>query len=175
MSTWEKEKSQSQSGGWGAGAGKNHFRGFDQIDPQMTRNPYIPGDCSGRLAVEECRVVESTQRAKGAFFLVSFTATEPLVGYKIEGEERVVSRVEQGDPVDWLAKLDNESYLRSIKALMLALNPDASPRDFTEETMNAIVSEEQPLTGVTVKFRSSMIKTSKGSDFTKIYWITDDE
>lgn len=160
----------NNGGGWGAPAGDQGpmsgggsvWAGFDGVEPPPPRAPYIPAGFTGLLGVKELKVVKSVKNRNRPVFVASFEVIEGAVN----GE---VSRA--GSQFDWVAKADELPYLQNIKALVVALNPDADPRSFGAEVMDALTGPEQPAKGLKVSARAEEILTRAGNTFTKVHWF----
>jgi len=161
--TWDND---NNGGAWGAassaatggapvGGGASIWAGFEALEVSPSRAPYIPAGFSGVLEVAELKVVSSKKNRGRPVFIASFIERGG------EGE---------GGRFDWVAKADEESYMRAIKALMCALNPKADPSTFTSAVMERATSSEQPLKGRLVSARAEEIITRSGNPFTKVHF-----
>jgi len=157
-------------GGWGSapqdqgamGGGGSVWAGFDQIESAPSRAPYIPAGFSGVLGVKELKVIKSVKNRNRPVFVASFE----VIDGAINGEA-----VRAGSQFDWVAKADELPYLQNIKALVVALNPDADPRSFGAEIMEALTGPDQPAKGLQVSARAEEILTRAGNSFTKVHWF----
>ena len=68
--------------------------------------------------------------------------------------------------------MNEDVYLRNIKALICALNPEADPSSFGREVMEHLTGPEQPCRGLKVRLKTEMIQTQRGNNFTKVSWYT---
>lgn len=160
--TWNNN---DNGGAWGAassaavggGSGASIWAGFESLEVSAARAPYIPAGFSGVLEVVELKVISSQKNRGRPLFIASF-----------------IERGEGGGEAgryDWVAKADEESYMRAIKALMCALNPAADPSTFTSAVMERATSSEQPLRGRSVSVRAEEITTRSGNPFTKVHFF----
>lgn len=159
--TWTNNDNQ---GGWGGsaaggatGGGASIWAGFETLQVSPSRAPYIPAGFSGVLVVDELKVISSAKNRGRPVFVASFIEASG------EGEG-------EGARYDWVAKADEESYMRAIKSLMCALNPAADPATFTAQVMERATSQEQPLRGRSVSVRAEEIITKSGNPFTKVHF-----
>jgi len=152
-SSWGSASSSPAAGPMGGGA--SIWAGFESLEVAPSRAPYIPAGFAGVLEVSSLKVVRSQKNRGRPVFVAAFEA---------------VDEAHAGERYDWVAKADEESYLRAIKALMCALNPSADPRTFSAEVMDRATSEEQPLRGRRVSARAEEIITRAGNPFTKVHF-----
>lgn len=157
--TWNNNNNQGGRGSWAAASvvdgGISIWAGFETLQVSPSRAPYIPAGFSGVLVVDELKVISSAKNRGRPVFVASFIEASG------EGE---------GARYDWVAKADEESYMRAIKSLMCALNPAADPATFTAQVMERATSQEQPLRGRSVSVRAEEIITKSGNPFTKVHF-----
>ena len=69
-----------------------------------------------------------------------------------------------------LGILDPDSYLAECDPLIPGDTPEAATQRFWEESLELMVSDEQPCRGVRIHLNCTDIKTRTGGDFTKHVW-----
>ena len=130
------------------------WAGFEGVETRPVRNPFLPAGIDSIASIRELKVVSSQKNVGQRVFVAVLEIEE-------DGERRVF---------DWVAKMSERPYLSAIKSLMCSINPEADPSHFGSAVMNHVTSPEQPLKGERVRVRTETILTTKGNEFTKVYW-----
>ena len=133
------------------------FAGIEQAQNYGGGQYIEPG--AWELEVSELKVFESSQHPGRMYFAA---------------ECRVVSTTcetsGQGSVVTWLVNMTQSSSLGNLKGFAVALDPNLSDDDITQDYMDLLVSAEQPAAGIKVRADAANIKTKAGNDFTKVVW-----
>ena len=138
-----------------APAGASPWDGFDAVETRTARNEYLPAGLNTAATIKELKTVMSQKNLGQQVFVAVL---------EIEGENG------QRRAYDWVAKMSERPYLTAIKSLMCALNPEADPSSIGRETMEFTCGPDQPCKGLEVRVRTEEITTSRGNQFTKVYW-----
>jgi len=129
---------------------------FETVDAASQRNEFVPPHLDTDCTIIEMKVVQSVKNNNRPVFICTIetdaTAEAPARRF------------------DWVAKADERPYLRNIKALVIAINPQGDPSSFGRALMDELCGPSQPATGKRVHLRSEQIQTRSGNDFTKVYW-----
>ena len=133
------------------------WEGFEQVEARKSRNDFLPPDLDTVATIEELKVVQSQKNMGQQVFIAVL---------KTENEEGIVKHY------DWVAKMTERVYLQNIKALVLALNPEADPNSFGREVMEHLTGPDQPCKWLNVRLRTEQIVTKKGNEFTKVSWYS---
>ena len=144
------------------------FSGMKEASVSGSGRFIIPGDWE--LEVRELLVKQSQQHRGETFFIAEFDvlAVTPPADY--EGK----FPFKAGDEVSWLVKMSQPSAHGNIKGLAMALVPGSEEEDIDEETMEDMISSNQPAKGSKVFARAFNTKTRANSDFTVVKWSNEE-
>jgi hypothetical protein len=161
---WDNNNNNNQGGGWSApqAPSGNIWAGFEDVETAPARNEYLPAGVRGEVEIVELKVISSQKNNNRPMFV---GVVKPTENCTLNNDE-----IPAGVAWDWVAKADERPYLVAIKSLVMALNPDGDPSTFGQELMDALTGPDQPAKGLKVQCRSEAIVTSRGNDFTKVYW-----
>ena len=134
--------------------GGDPWANFESVEARAVRNPFLPAGIDAAATITELKVVNSQKNFGQKVFVA-------VLEVELEGERRAF---------DWVAKMSERPYLTAIKSLMCSINPEADPSDFGSQVMTHVTGPDQPLKGARVHVRTEMILTTKGNEFTKVYW-----
>lgn len=155
--SWENQNNNNNNDGWSQ-VQASPWDNFENVEAKTARNSYIPAGLEGTMRVVELKTVYSRKNNNRPVFVASLAVED-------------CADEEKGIVFDWVAKADENAYLMSIKSLICALNPEADPRSFNKELMEALTGEQQPAKGILIRVRTESIKTQRGNDFTKVHWF----
>ena len=135
----------------------NIWNDFEEVEERPARNKFIPAGLDGVVKINELKTVASIKNAGRPIFIASIEF--------VEGQG-----AEPGERFDWVAKADEQSYRMTIKSLIRSLNPEGDPATINKDLMIMLTGPDQPAKGERVRVRTEAILTSRGNDFTKVYW-----
>jgi hypothetical protein len=110
------------------------------------------------LSVDQLRSFKSKKPPFNAFFLAEFD----ILGANGDGCSA------EGSKAAWLVNMIHSPALGNIKAFALAAVPGLTEEDITEEAMEEMLGETQPLNGLQVRAEAQVVKTKSDRDFTKV-------
>lgn len=116
------------------------------------------------LVVTELKCFESTRDAGKYYFCADFRV-----------EDSSVSTYGKGDKISWLVKMGTDTANMNIKELMKALIENAGDGDIDAETMEHVLSPDQPCADTVVYCNAydQEMRTKPGQFFTRCRWLTD--
>lgn len=79
------------------------------------------------------------------------------------------SQRKKGTSVSWMATQDKDAFLGNVKHFC-SVASDTPMDEVTEEGIEMIVSEENPMSGVVLFVTATTVKTREGNDFTKVIY-----
>lgn len=157
------------------------FSGIDKAEVYGSGANIRPGD--HRFRVVELVTHRSRKKSGIVYFVAELEVLESVGGRPTsakelpEGQKHPLSEAHRvGETVSWVVDMSQASALSNVKGFALALAPDASEGDITEETMLALINNDakvgpvQPAAGIEIRGDAFMVLTGKGNDFTKIRW-----
>jgi hypothetical protein len=75
----------------------------------------------------------------------------------------------KGTQCSWMATADKDAFLGNVKHFC-SVASETPMDEVTEEGIEMIVSEENPLAGTILRVQATTIKTKAGGDFTKVIY-----
>ena len=133
------------------------FKGIKEHSVTGGGRYLTPGNYT--LEVEEVKTFESQQKKGRMYFCADFTVLSTTSSDYAPGER-----------VSWLVNMDQPSALSNVKGFAMALSPDISEGEITEEAMEELVSSDNPAAGSRLKANAYNVVTRSGGDFTKVAW-----
>lgn len=127
------------------------FAGIEKA-ASSDRLPYIQQG-SYLLEIDAVKVIST--RGKGDMFIIEAKVLESAGA----------NANEVGSKLSHLIKMSNDSAMGNIKAFVSALTGDSK---VTSETVDKIISAENPAAGTKVRADAFNIKTRAGADFTRV-------
>lgn len=141
------------------GAISGMFSGIEQTAADQGRLPFL-GPGSYLLKVDRVGSFKSKKPPYNPFFVVDFDVLAAGEG----------STNAEGSRASWLVNMIHSPALGNIKAFTLATVPDLTEEEVTEEAMEAMLGDDQPLRGLQVKCEAYNKKTASDKDFTAVTW-----
>lgn len=133
------------------------FGGIEDAKADQGNIPLLrPG--SYLLSVDQLRSFKSKKPPFNAFFLAEFD----VLG--ASGDDASP----EGTKAAWLVNMIHSPALGVIKAFTLAAVPGITEEEITEDAMEEMLSESQPLHGLQVRANAEVVKTKADRDFTKV-------
>jgi len=119
-------------------------------------------------------VHRSRKKAGIVYFVAELVIVESVGGRPVSAKPDAPPASSEPHKVDeklgWVVDLSQPSGLANVKGFAMALAPDMDADDITSESMETLVSSDQPAKGLKVHADAFMVLTTKGGDFTKIQW-----